>query len=61
MQHTTLCTPWIAFMLASHMRIIVIGHTEEEREEQPEPAPIEGGNYEHLTTILELIIHLYLN
>jgi hypothetical protein len=46
MQHTILCTPCITFMLASDMYIIVIGHTEQGREEPPEPAPVEGGNYE---------------
>jgi hypothetical protein len=44
MQHTTLCTPCIVIMLVSHTYILVIGHTEQEPEETPEPALVEGVN-----------------
>jgi hypothetical protein len=46
MQHTTLCTPCIAFMIVSHMCIITIGHVEQGPEETPEPARVEGVNPE---------------
>jgi hypothetical protein len=46
MQHTTLCTSCIAFMLVSHTCIIVIGNMEQGPEETPEPTPVKGGNYE---------------
>jgi hypothetical protein len=46
MNLTTLCIPFIAFILVSHTRIIEIGHEEQGPEETPEPAPIEAGNYE---------------
>jgi hypothetical protein len=46
MHLTTLCTPCIAFMLVSHMCIIVIGLEEQGHAEPPEPAPVEGGDYE---------------
>jgi hypothetical protein len=47
MHLTTLCAPYIIFMLVSHMFIIAIGHSDQGPEETPEPVPIEGGNYEH--------------
>jgi hypothetical protein len=46
MQHTTLCAPCIAFILVYHTCIFAIEHTEQGREELPEPAPVEAGNYE---------------
>jgi hypothetical protein len=46
MQHVTLCTPCIAFMLVSHMCIFAICHTEQRPEEMPEPAQVEGVNPE---------------
>jgi hypothetical protein len=46
MHLTTLCAPCIAIMLVSHTCIIAIGHAEPGHEEPPEPAPVEGGNYE---------------
>jgi hypothetical protein len=46
MQHITLYTPCIAFMLVSHTCIIVIGHAEQEPKEAPDPAQVEGVNPE---------------
>jgi hypothetical protein len=46
MQHTTLCTLCIAFMLVFHTYIFVIDHTEQGHVEPPEPAPVEGADYE---------------
>jgi hypothetical protein len=46
MHLTTLSTPYIAFMLVAHTRIIVICHEEQGLEEPPEPAPVETGNHE---------------
>jgi hypothetical protein len=46
MQHTTLCTACITLILVSHTCIIAIDHAEQGREEPPESAPVEGGNYE---------------
>jgi hypothetical protein len=46
MQHITLCTPCIACMLVSHPCIFAIGHAEQEPEETPEPAQVEGVNPE---------------
>jgi hypothetical protein len=46
MHLTTLCTPCIAIMLASHTYIIAIGHTGQGPEETPEPAQAEGVNHE---------------
>jgi hypothetical protein len=46
MQHTTICTPYIALMLVSHTCIFVIDHAEQGHEEPPELAPIEGTNFE---------------
>jgi hypothetical protein len=46
MQHITLYTPCIAFMLMSHTCIIVLDHTEQGRAEPSEPAPVEGIEYE---------------
>jgi hypothetical protein len=40
------CTPCIAFMLASHTCTFAIDHTEQGRVEPPEPAPVEGADYE---------------
>jgi hypothetical protein len=44
MQHITLCTPGIAFILVSHTCIFLIDHVEQGREEPSEPAPIEDVN-----------------
>jgi hypothetical protein len=46
MQHITLCTPCIAFMLVSHICIFAIDHAEQGRVEPPEPASVEIGDYE---------------
>jgi hypothetical protein len=46
MQHITLCTPCIAFMLVSHTCIFAIGHTDQGLEETSEPAQVEGVNPE---------------
>jgi hypothetical protein len=46
MQHITLCTSCITFMLASHMCIFAIGHAEQGPEETPEAAQVEGVNIE---------------
>jgi hypothetical protein len=46
MQHATLCTPCIAFMLVSHTCVFAIGHAEQRLEEMLEPAPVEGINPE---------------
>jgi hypothetical protein len=46
MQHTTLCTLYIAFILVSHICIFVIDHAESGRVETSKPAPVEAGNYE---------------
>jgi hypothetical protein len=46
MQHITLCTSCIAFMLVSHMCIFVIRHAEQGPEETSEPAQVEGVNSE---------------
>jgi hypothetical protein len=46
MQHITLCTPYIVFMLVSYTYIIVIDHAEQGRAEPLEPAPVEGTEYE---------------
>jgi hypothetical protein len=46
MHLTTLCTLCIAILLVSHTYIIAIDHVEPGHEEPPEPAPVEGGNYE---------------
>jgi hypothetical protein len=45
-QHSTLCTPCIAFMSVSNTCIFVVDHTEEGREEPSEPAQVKGANYE---------------
>jgi hypothetical protein len=45
-QHITLRTPCIIFMLVSHMCIFVIGHAEQGPKETPEPAQVEGVNPE---------------
>jgi hypothetical protein len=45
-QHTTIYTPCIAFILVSHTCIFVIGHAEQGPEETPEPAQADGVNYE---------------
>jgi hypothetical protein len=46
MQHVTLCTPCIAFILVPYTCIFVIGHAEQGPEETPEPAQVEGVNPE---------------
>jgi hypothetical protein len=46
MHLTTLCTPCIDFMIASHTCISVIGHAEQGPEETLEPTQIEGVNLE---------------
>jgi hypothetical protein len=46
MQHITLCTPYIAFILVSHTCIFVIDHVEQGREEPSELAPVEDANPE---------------
>jgi hypothetical protein len=44
MQHITICTSCITFMLVSHTCILVIGHAEQGPEETPESAQVEGIN-----------------
>jgi hypothetical protein len=46
MQYTNFCTPYIAFMLASHTYTFAIDHAEQGRTEPLEPAPVEGADYE---------------
>jgi hypothetical protein len=46
MQHITLCTLCIAFILVSHTCIFVIAHVEQGREEPSELAPVEYANPE---------------
>jgi hypothetical protein len=46
MQHITLCTPCIEFILVSHTCIFVIDHVEQGREEPSEPAPVKDANPE---------------
>jgi hypothetical protein len=46
MQHITLCTPCIVFMLMSHTCIFVIDHVQQGHEELPELVPVEGANIE---------------
>jgi hypothetical protein len=46
MQHITLCTLCIAFLLVSYTCIFTIDHTEQGHEEPPEPASVEGANIE---------------
>jgi hypothetical protein len=46
MQHTTLCTICIAFILVSHICIFAIDHAEPGREETSESATVEAGNYQ---------------
>jgi hypothetical protein len=46
MQHTTLYTLCIIFILVSHTCIFVIDHVEQGRVEPPEPTPVEGADYE---------------
>jgi hypothetical protein len=46
MHFTARCTPCIAFMLVAHTYTFVIDHTEQERVEPPEPAPVETADYE---------------
>jgi hypothetical protein len=43
---TPLCTSCIAIMLVFDTCIFAIEHAEEGREEPPEPAPVEGTDYE---------------
>jgi hypothetical protein len=42
----TICTSCITIMLVSHTCLFMIDHVEPAHEEPPEPAPVEGGNYE---------------
>jgi hypothetical protein len=46
MWYTTLCTPCIEFMLASHTCTFAIDHAEQERVEPLEPAPVVTADYE---------------
>jgi hypothetical protein len=46
MQHITLCTTCIAFILVSYTYIFAIDHAEQEHEELTERAPVEGANIE---------------
>jgi hypothetical protein len=46
MQHITLCTSCIEFILVSHTCIFVIHHVEQGREEPSELAPVENANPE---------------
>jgi hypothetical protein len=46
MQHITLCTPCILFILVSHTYIFALGHAELGHEESLEPAQVEGANSE---------------
>jgi hypothetical protein len=46
MYYTALCTPCIAFILVAHTCIIAIDPAEQGRVESPEPAPVEGADYE---------------
>jgi hypothetical protein len=46
MQHITLCTPCITFMLVSQSFIFTIDHAEQGDEESPEPTQVEGANSE---------------
>jgi hypothetical protein len=46
MQHITICTPCIAFMLVSHMCIFALGHAEQGPEETPDLAQVKGVNPE---------------
>jgi hypothetical protein len=46
MQHITLCTPCIAFILVSHTCIFALDHAEQGPEETPEPTQVEGVNPE---------------
>jgi hypothetical protein len=41
-QHITLCTPCIVFLLVSHTWIFAIDHMEIGHEEPPEPTQVEG-------------------
>jgi hypothetical protein len=46
MHLTACCTPYIAYMLASHTCTFAIDHAEQGRAEPLEPAPVEGADYE---------------
>jgi hypothetical protein len=46
MQHIILCILCITFMLVSHTCIFTIDHAEQEHEEQPKLAQVEGANSE---------------
>jgi hypothetical protein len=46
MQHITLCTSCIAFMLVFHTCIFTMDHAEQGHEETLEPAQVEGVNTE---------------
>jgi hypothetical protein len=43
---TILCIPCIAFMLVAHNYTFAIDHVEQGHVEPPEPAPVEGADYE---------------
>jgi hypothetical protein len=44
MQHITLYTSCIVFILVSYTYIFVIDHAEQGHKEPPEPAQVEGAN-----------------
>jgi hypothetical protein len=46
MQHITLYTPCIVFILVYYTYIFVIDHAEQRHKESPEPAQVEGANTE---------------
>jgi hypothetical protein len=46
MQHITICTPCIVFMLVSHTYIFTIDHVGQGPEEPPEPIQVEDTNPE---------------
>jgi hypothetical protein len=46
MQHSTLCTPCIAFISVSHTCIFAVNHAEQGLEKPSEQAQVEGANYE---------------
>jgi hypothetical protein len=53
--HIILCTPCITFMLVSHTSIFAIDHAEQGHEEPPEPAQVEGANFEQEQTMPQCI------
>jgi hypothetical protein len=42
----TICTQYNTFMLVAHTYIFTIDHAEQGRVEPPEPASVEGADYE---------------